>query len=453
MNTSVNLWESLFSENQLKFFFLSEPINTSPNAGKILPIYSPVFSFWQLCRTTEAQCFALSATKSKTFFIIKKDVELGISRAIRTSSALQSFINLNTVSQSSFFTVRSKKSRRPSARLSALEGHSKHFCEGINSEGCNYGPGDAREKKPQPLWTSCCAPGSHIRTLTRRIIKPISKRMGMRPNARCQRAIPSLWIDQKTPRTNWWVLHRNRRFPAARIKPSPQATQLPAVKNCMLCKHVEKELPKTDAWIDSALVRLEKTQALEGRTRPWLGFHRRFVQNLSDACTETMIKTQPSFRWVMLCNKKMCFLFLCLVIPRSVAEDVLIFGRFNSTATTALAVVTANRRRPKRVVRGIGCVSSLGGDETRFHTRTDPKLQNDSTFDKLCDAAGPIVVPATSSPVSCDLQRRKKCFYWNETCIFWNWPKHHLMRTQELFCNVYVFFAELMCILFLQFQH
>lgn len=51
---------------------------------------------------TEAQCFALSATKSKTFFIIKKDVELGISRAICTSSALQSFINLNAESEQIF---------------------------------------------------------------------------------------------------------------------------------------------------------------------------------------------------------------------------------------------------------------------------------------------------------------------------------------------------------------
>lgn len=33
-----------------------------------------------------------------------------------------------------------------------------------------------------------------------------------------------------------------------------------------------------------------------------------------------------------------------------------------------------------------------------------------STFDELCNAAGPLVVPATSCFLSCDLQRRKKCF-------------------------------------------
>lgn len=43
--------------------------------------------------------------------------------------------------------------------------------------------------------------------------------------------------------------------------------------------------------------------------------------------------------------------FSLLVIPRSVAVDVLIFGGINSTATTAAADDAANR-----VVRGIGCV-------------------------------------------------------------------------------------------------
>lgn len=249
------------------FFFIWTNQHGAKQQQNPANLFLPSFHFDSSAGWRRPSVLPFLQQKAKHFFIIKKDVELGISRAICTSSALQFFINLNTVSQSKFFTVRSKKSRRPSAWLSALEGHSKHFCEGINDEGCNYSPGDTHEKKEKPSRNELPA-GSHIHTLTQHIIKPISKRKGMRPNAPCQRAIPSLWIDQKTTRTNWWVLHRNRRFPAAWIKQSPQATQLPAVKNCMLCKHIEKELPKTNAWIDSALVRLEKTQALEGRTRP-----------------------------------------------------------------------------------------------------------------------------------------------------------------------------------------
>lgn len=66
-------------------------------------------------------------------------------------------------------------------------------------------------------------------------------------------------------------------------------------------------------------------------------------------------------------------------------EDVLNFGRFISIATTALAVITANRRQRRRAVLGkasprdVGTAmykGFLGGD--RFHSGTlDVKLQND----------------------------------------------------------------------------
>lgn len=99
------------------------------------------------------------------------------------------------------------------------------------------------------------------------------------------------------------------------------------------------------------------------------------------------------------------------------------------------------------------CERSQGCDESRFHTRTNPKLQNDSTFDKLSDAAGPLVVPATSLPVSCDLQGQKKMFLLPNVKLFYlpdmcflelpKTPPHASTKTilqcVHFFCGIDVF--------------